>query len=162
MEEEGDEDRFPPSVAREGLLRSDHVRDGDIYPRPLYRPHRPSLCFQLIIISYFLRTLALFQGGSQIDVIKRRLWKTCGFRAGGVVPMSPSVGVMSSYGNQAFSSFAIMVVSPIAFSSGPLVSLPYSGDLCASRKYLCFSMTPQRIFRCDREILRLHLGTWTH
>jgi len=114
VEEEGDEDRFPPSVAREGLLRSDHVRDGDIYPRPLYRPHWPSGCFQLIIISYFLRTQALFQGGSQIDVIKRiRLWKTRGFRAGGVVPMSPSVGVMSSYGNQAFSSFAaIMVVSP--------------------------------------------------
>lgn len=38
MEEEGNEDRCPPSVARGGLLLGDHVRDGDIYPRPLYHP----------------------------------------------------------------------------------------------------------------------------
>ena len=93
-----------------GSPLSDHVRDGDIYPFLLYRPHGVSIDdYQL---SFAHQTV--FQGKSQIDVIKRTgFGKTCGFRAGDVVPMSPSVGVMSSFGNQAFSSFAaIMVVSP--------------------------------------------------
>ena len=110
VEKGRDEDRCPPSVAREGLPLSDHVRDGDIHSFPLYHPQNISIDdYQLFSVHQ-----AVFQGRSQIDVIERtRLWMTCGFRAGDVVPMSPSVGVMSSFGNQPFSSFsAIMVVSP--------------------------------------------------
>jgi len=67
----------------------------------------------LDVYSLFYPHHDAFRGKSHIDAVSRiRLWKTRGFRAGGTLPKSPSVGVMSDSGNQAFSSFAsIMVVS---------------------------------------------------
>lgn len=60
----------------------------------------------------------IFQGRSEIDALQRTgLWKTRGSRAGDAVGVVSSVGVISDFGNHAFSSIAaIMVVSASRFS----------------------------------------------
>ena len=124
--------------------------------------------FQSAVIGYifdvFYTLRPCFKGNRIIDVAERTgLWETCGFRAGGAARVSPSVGVLSGFGNRAF--FFVHGDhggEPIAFSPGPTVSLSHPGGFCSGRGYLCCSMIPQLIFRCGREILHPHQGTLTH
>lgn len=103
-----------------------------------------------------------FEGNRAIDDVERTgLWKTCGFRAGGAAQVSPSVGVISGFGNRVFFLFRgdHGGEQPIASSSG--LSLLQLGNFYPGREYLCYNMTPRCIFQCDREILLLHQGTLT-